>query len=43
MQGFCAEGFEQRDGFCGQGFGVGEGIDDLRPFNAKAFVDALLD
>ena len=23
--------------------GVGEGIDDLRPFNAKAFVDALLD
>lgn len=23
--------------------GVGEGIDDLRPFNARAFVDALLD
>lgn len=23
--------------------GVGEGIDDLRPFNAQAFVDALLD
>ena len=23
--------------------GVGEGIDDLRPFNAKVFVDALLD
>ena len=23
--------------------GVGDGIDDLRPFNAKAFVDALLD
>ena len=23
--------------------GVGEGIDDLRPFNTKAFVDALLD
>ena len=23
--------------------GVGEGLDDLRPFNAKAFVDALLD
>ncbi|WP_172761352.1 hypothetical protein, partial [Neisseria gonorrhoeae] len=23
--------------------GVGEGIDDLRPFDARAFVDALLD
>jgi len=23
--------------------GVGESIDDLRPFNAKDFVDALLD
>ena len=23
--------------------GVGEGIDDLRPFNARAFVDALID
>jgi hypothetical protein len=22
--------------------GVGEGIDDLRPFNAREFVDALL-